>query len=194
MAASCSCENDTQTLKVNSPLTSAVNQVDLDPTETTQGEMSSEFLLLNTATHTVTKAKSVSFSDVTIRHYERILEINPAVTSGAAIGIGWRYNGGGTISVEDWEHRRSRSRRSAHELLLPRQVRDIMLEHELGYSQKEIAKATRIIRKVKDRRRVTVENLSQPGVAKLEQKVEKVSRAIKGLLRICRKTSRVAQE
>ena len=33
------------------------------------------------------------------------------MTSGAASGIGWRCNGGGSISVEEWEHRRSKDTR-----------------------------------------------------------------------------------
>ena len=37
------------------------------------------------------KGKSVDFSSVTIRHYERIVGDNPACVHGPPIGIGWKY-------------------------------------------------------------------------------------------------------
>jgi hypothetical protein len=45
--------------------------------------------------------EGVRFNTVQVRYYERILDINPAVTSGAAIGIGWRYKRGGHVSVNE---------------------------------------------------------------------------------------------
>ena len=126
--------------------------------------------------------KTVSFGEISLRLYERILDINPAVTSGAALGIGWRYKQGGTLPVEDWEFRRRYSRRSSNELILPRHVRETIFIEELGYSMKQVASATRSIRRCKERRRVTVENLNLPGVERLEERVENASRAIKGML------------
>jgi hypothetical protein len=61
---------------------------------------------------------------------------------------------------------------------MPRHVREGLLK-ELGYTQKDIAEATRIIRKAKDRRRTTLANLSSQG---MEEAVEMASRKVKGLL------------
>jgi hypothetical protein len=121
--------------------------------------------------------EGVRFNTVRVRYYERILDINPAVTSGAAIGIGWRYKRGGQVSVDEWELQRGDLRRSKG-LVMPRHVREGLLK-ELGYTQKDIAEATRIIRKAKDRRRTTLANLSSQG---MEEAVETASRKVKGLL------------
>jgi hypothetical protein len=121
--------------------------------------------------------EGVRFNTVRVRYYERILDINPAVTSGAAIGIGWRYKRGGQVSVDEWELQRGDLRRSKG-LVMPRHVREGLLK-ELGYTQKDIAEATRIIRKAKDRRKTTIASLSSQG---MEEAVETASRKVKGLL------------
>lgn len=122
----------------------------------------------------------VSFSYVQVRYYERILEINPAVTSGPAIGIGWKFRRGGQMDVEDWELQRGGPGRRNNELILPREVRERILK-DVGYDQKQIAEAVRIIRKAKDRRRVTVQNLGGNTEA-MEETVEAASRRIMGIL------------
>jgi hypothetical protein len=121
--------------------------------------------------------KGVRFNIVQVRYYERILDINPAVTSGAAIGIGWRYKRGGHVSVNEWELQRGDLRRSK-DLIMPRHLRQGLLK-EIGYTQKDIAEATRIIRKAKDRRKTTIANLSSQG---MEEAVEMATRKVKGLL------------
>jgi hypothetical protein len=122
----------------------------------------------------------VSFSHVQVRYYERILEINPAVTSGPAVGIGWKFKRGGSLHVDDWELQRGGNLRRSTELLIPRPMREKMLKNA-GYDQKQIAEAVRIIRKAKDRRKVTVQNLGA-GTETMEETVEAASRRIKGLL------------
>ena len=124
------------------------------------------------------KQSGVSFSTVQVRYYEQILDINPAVSNGAAVGLGWRYKKGSKSTVEEWEMQRIAGTRSAHELVMPRHVREVMLK-ELGYEQKDIAVATRMILKAKNQRKVTVQNLGVQGV---EQAVEEASRRVKGLL------------
>ncbi|KAG7360218.1 hypothetical protein IV203_035317 [Nitzschia inconspicua] len=122
-------------------------------------------------------ASKVSFNNVQVRYYERILEINPAVTSGAAIGIGWRYKRGGSLSIDEWEHRRGQLRRP-NELLLPKNVRESMLK-DLGYSQQDIAAAIRHILKSKNRRKQTVDNL---GAEPMEEVVESARRRVMSIL------------
>lgn len=126
--------------------------------------------------------RKVRFDTIQIRYYERILEINPAVTDGPAIGIGWRYKRGGTLSVKDWELRHQ-SPQEAKDLLLSRDVRINMLR-EMGYQQSDIANATRMILKAKHRRQVTVQNL---GVQNMEEVLENGTRKFKGLFRFSKK-------
>ncbi|KAL3907570.1 MAG: hypothetical protein SGILL_008818 [Bacillariaceae sp.] len=124
----------------------------------------------------------VSFDTVDIRYYERILDINPAVTNGAAIGIGWRYKRGGRHPVEEWESKRG-AHRPANDLLLPRHVREALLK-DLGYSQADIAAAVRVIFKAKNKRKQTVQNLNAESV---EEVVESAARRVKNILSLGKK-------
>ena len=119
----------------------------------------------------------VSFDSVDIRYYERILDINPAVTNGAAIGIGWRYKRGGRHPVDEWESKRGASR-PANDLVLPRHVREALLK-DLGYSQQDIAAAVRVIFKAKNKRKQTVQNL---GAESVELVVESAAMKVKNIL------------
>jgi len=125
------------------------------------------------------KGTSVGFLSVQVREYERILEFNPAVTSGAAIGIGWRYQEEFTIPIDDWEQQKDEvGVRTGRELIIPRSIRENMLKHN-GYSQKEIANSTRIILKIKNQRKTTIHNLNaQP----MEEALEGTKKRIKGIL------------
>ena len=120
---------------------------------------------------------SVSFDCVRVRYYERIIDINPAVTNGAAVGIGWRYKRGGQFDIEEWESNRMNTRTSK-ELILPKHVRENMLK-DLGYTQADIAAAVRVILKTKNKRRQTVQNL---GAESMEEAVESASRRVKSIL------------
>ena len=121
---------------------------------------------------------NVSFSDVQVRYYERILEENPSVQSGPAIGIGWRYRKGGTEPVDAWESKRGGRPRRSNELVLSRLERERILK-EVGYTAKDIAAAVRQIRKLKDKRKQTVNNL---GAAGMEEAVESARQKMKLLL------------
>lgn len=136
-------------------------------------------------------SSKVSFSYVQVRYYERILEINPAVTNGPAIGIGWRFKRGRKIGVDEWEHQRENFGREGSELILPRPLRERIL-YDVGYNQKQIAQAIRVIRRAKERRKVTVQNLGSAGDA-LEETLERASRRIKSLLSFGRKKGLVAR-
>ena len=124
------------------------------------------------------KGKKVSFAIVQIRYYERILDINPSVTAGPAIAIGWRYKSGGKLAIEDWEMRKGDNLRRANELLLPKHVREAMLK-EVGFTQRDIAEAVRVIIKAKNKRKQTVQNL---GAEAMEEAIELAARRVKGIL------------
>lgn len=121
--------------------------------------------------------KRVSFSEVNLRYYERILTDNPAVQSGPAIGIGWRYKRAGSFEVDWFEQGRGMSR-SSEQLVLSRQKREkILLDN--GFTQKEIAEMVRQIVKVKNQRKTTINNLSAQGV---EEAVESAKKKVGRLL------------
>eukprot|EP00339_Tiarina_fusa_P026306 CAMPEP_0117045928 /NCGR_PEP_ID=MMETSP0472-20121206/31770_1 /TAXON_ID=693140 ORGANISM="Tiarina fusus, Strain LIS" /NCGR_SAMPLE_ID=MMETSP0472 /ASSEMBLY_ACC=CAM_ASM_000603 /LENGTH=579 /DNA_ID=CAMNT_0004758111 /DNA_START=81 /DNA_END=1820 /DNA_ORIENTATION=- len=123
--------------------------------------------------------KEVRFNYVQVRYYERILDNNPAVSSGAAVAIGWRYKRGRRLTVEDWELQNPyEDRISLTPSVLSRQERERILK-EWGYKQKDIATATRSILKAKNERKVTVQNL---GGQRMEEAVENTARCVKGLL------------
>jgi hypothetical protein len=137
--------------------------------------------MANTTTESSGKQKhTVNFSHVGVRYYERVLEINPAVTNGPAIGIGWRYKRGGDILVDDWEAQRAGMARSSNDLILARPAREAILI-QAGYTQKQIVEALRIIRKAKDRRKVTAQNLGT-GAEAMEETIEAAARRFIGLL------------
>ena len=125
--------------------------------------------------------RKVSWNQVEVRYYERIVTDNPAVQSGPAIGIGWRYKRGGRVDVDYWEQSRGPQRQSA-ELVVPRHIRERVLR-EAGVTQREIAEMVRTVLKVKNQRKQTVNNLSASGV---EEAVEKARRRFTRLLTLGR--------
>mmetsp|Transcript_44376 Transcript_44376/g.93197 ORF Transcript_44376/g.93197 Transcript_44376/m.93197 type:complete len:213 (+) Transcript_44376:1-639(+) len=113
--------------------------------------------------------RSVSFTNVSIREYERILGDNPSVTSGPPIGIGWRHAPDlSLLSIDDYEMAKSEPRPST-EFLLDQPSREYMLEEHANISHQEMAAALKAIRKEKAQRLNTVVNLN---MQKTEEKVE----------------------
>lgn len=127
------------------------------------------------------KKRSVSFCEVKVRNYERILEVNPSVTSGPALGIGWNYSPeeDEIFSLENFEETREHFRRhSMKDLALPRCERESILQ-SLGYTQKEIAGSVRTIIRLKNQRKQTIHNLHASSV---EEFVEMATRKVKRVL------------
>ena len=126
------------------------------------------------------KKRSVSFCEVKVRNYERILEFNPSVTSGPAVGIGWNYSPEDQIfSLENFEESREFSRcNSVDELALPRDKREDLLRN-WGFTQREIAFSVRSILRSKNQRKQTVQNLH---AASMEEFMEKATRKMKNVL------------
>mmetsp|Transcript_20201 Transcript_20201/g.56167 ORF Transcript_20201/g.56167 Transcript_20201/m.56167 type:complete len:394 (+) Transcript_20201:133-1314(+) len=127
------------------------------------------------------KKRSVSFCAVQVRNYERVLELNPSVTSGPALGIGWNYSPeeDEIFSLENFEDSREHSRRhSMKDLALPRWEREDILR-SLGYTERQIAGSVRTIIRVKNQRKQTIHNLH---VSSMEEFVEKATRKMKRVL------------
>lgn len=154
---------------------SKLTDISSETTGTTKSSVS------RTSSHHSKKNRSVRFCEVRIRNYERILEFNPSVTSGPAVGIGWRY------SVEDDENipldifedtREYHRRTSTKDLTLSRMDRENLLRN-LGYTQKEIALSVRTILRLKNQRKQTIQNLH---ASTMEEFVEKAARKMKRVL------------
>jgi hypothetical protein len=126
--------------------------------------------------------KNLSWDQVEVRYYERILSDNPSVQSGAALGIGWKFKRGGRMDVATWEKARGPQRQSG-ELVMPRHVRERLLR-EAGVSQREMADMVRATLKVKNQRKQTVNNLAGAGV---EEAVENVRKSFTRILTLRRK-------
>lgn len=120
----------------------------------------------------------VSFSNVEVRQYERILGDNPAVSCGPPISIGWNYLEERTVRVpiDDYEYYHCGYHDDC-EMILSREERAEMLL-DLGFDQKEIARSVRINYKLKRNRRQTVNNLS---VMPIEEAVESAKKSVSRL-------------
>lgn len=121
--------------------------------------------------------KSLSFSTVTIRDYERILTENPATIRGVSIGVGWRYTQRPLSTLDKFEATRG-PRRPSGALVVGPQAREDML-FAMGYTKKEMAVALRSINKSRNQRRQTVQNLK---AEKVEEAFEGAGKKVKGFL------------
>ena len=125
------------------------------------------------------KTPRVAFGEVQVRNYPTILTINPAVTSGPAIGLGWTYDAkkDETYTLDEYETAREGHRQD--DILLSRNDRENLLL-ELGYSQKDLADSIRKTIRVKNQRKQTVQNLN---VSPVEEFLEKTTRRVKRILK-----------
>jgi hypothetical protein len=124
----------------------------------------------------------VSFGQVTVRHYERIMCDNPATTTGPSIGIGWNYVTKHITDINDFERSRTRAPKRGSALVMNRPQREKIIRH-LGYCDKDIAAVVRELNKRRFQRRQTVNNL---GAFKMEEAVELAKRKVKHMLFLTR--------
>ena len=111
--------------------------------------------------------KSLQFSTVSIRVYDRILTENPSTIQGPSIGIGWRFQQIPTMDLNAYELERGEPR-PAPQLVLTREQREAILSAQ-GVSAAEIAAGVRSNNKARQQRRQTVQNLK---AIKVEEAVE----------------------
>ena len=124
--------------------------------------------------------RNVSFAQVNIREYERIMGDNPSVTCGPPLSLGWRYvPETTTISIDDYEEGKGSPRQSS-EFLVPKVVRERLLKEHADVSRREMVAAVRSIQKEKSKRQQTVVNLP---MQKTEERVEGAKRKIKKILK-----------
>ncbi|KAL7518740.1 hypothetical protein ACHAWX_003550 [Stephanocyclus meneghinianus] len=123
---------------------------------------------------------SITFGQVCIREYERVLGDNPSVTSGPPLSIGWRYASQPIqIDVDAFEAGKGFPR-SSSEYLVPKAVREKILREHADASRRDLAHAVRNINRQKQQRRKTVVNLA---LAPAEEKIEKVKRSVQKVLK-----------
>jgi hypothetical protein len=126
------------------------------------------------------KQSLVVFDSVHVRYYEPAIDINPSVSSGPAVGLSWKVQNEVKTSVNAWQAEREGKIRRNKELLIPRRVRqDMLIDH--GYTQKDIAEATRSIVAAKNQRRQTIQNLKYDSLEEL------VGKAVRSILKFRRK-------
>ncbi|CAJ1946310.1 unnamed protein product [Cylindrotheca closterium] len=130
------------------------------------------------STKTGPKRKSVRFTDIQIRDYERTVGDNPSCSSGPPICIGWAHGQTRFVNIDSYEHSRS-ARRTQRKLVLNRQNREALLAY-WAVPVNEIVEAIRGNVRVKNQRRQTVTNLGK--VEKLEEAFESAARKLKKTL------------
>ena len=120
-----------------------------------------------------TSGKTLGFSTVSIRFYERILTENPSTILGPSIGIGWTFEEKPSIDLNAYESERGEPLPS-WKLVLNREQRESLLIG-LGVSAAEIAAGVRRNNKARQQRRQTVQNLK---AFKVEEALEGVKKKI----------------
>ncbi|KAL3792939.1 hypothetical protein ACHAW5_006846 [Stephanodiscus triporus] len=126
------------------------------------------------------RGRKISFVEVKIREYERVLGDNPSVTSGPPLSIGWRHSPTPLImSLDDYESGKG-SPRSSSEYLVPKLVREAMLREHADVTRRDMVNAVRSVQKEKAQRRKTVVNL---GMAATEERIEGVRRKMSTILK-----------
>jgi hypothetical protein len=124
--------------------------------------------------------RSVSFDQVEFREYERALGDHPGVSSGAPLAIGWRYSETVALPVDKYEEFKPEAR-TKEELLVPAQVRELMLRKQASVSSSALQKAVKEVNIAKNQRRRTVAMLDKQGLREIVETVErKLKRFITG--------------
>ena len=129
---------------------------------------------------TALRRSTITFGQVNIREYERVLGDNPSVTSGPPLSIGWRYSPSTlNMSIDDYEENKG-SPRTSSEYLVPKSIRVATLKEHADIPHREMVNAVRDIQKTKSQRRKTVVNLS---MASTEELIEGAKIKVKSILR-----------
>lgn len=124
-----------------------------------------------------TTKKSLTFSTVSIRHYQRIMTENPATNRGVSIGIGWRYVQQPEVSLDRYEGQHDPLRRTCCCLVKSQAERDELLLG-LGYTRPQLAATLRRITKFRNQRRQTLANLK---AEKIEETFQDAGKRVKRL-------------
>lgn len=98
--------------------------------------------------------KKVRFHAILIREHSRDVDLNPSVSSGPAVGLGWSFRDHPAYDLITFEENRP-PRRTRAEFQLPRNIREKILE-ELGVSRHEVVAAIRSINVARRQRQASL--------------------------------------
>jgi len=145
-------------------------------------------------------SRSVSFSNLEIRTYETILGDNPSCSAGPSLSIGWRYDPNhDSISIDDYEAHQARINGlppgstyacRPEELVLHRSEREEILLSS-GYTRQDFVESIRSMKKIKSKRRQTVNNLP---VMYFEERVESAKRTLRRFFKRTQRTRHIYED
>jgi len=145
-------------------------------------------------------SRSVSFSNLEIRTYETILGDNPSCSGGPSLSIGWRYDPNhDSISIDDYEAHQARINGlppgstyacRPEELVLHRSEREEILLSS-GYTRQDFVESIRSMKKIKSKRRQTVNNLP---VMYFEERVESANRTLRRFFKRTQRTRHIYED
>lgn len=123
-------------------------------------------------------ARSVKFSTIEIRKYNRILGDNPACTSGPPTQLDWGYTSLPSKTLDEYEDNRL-PRRTRRHLALTSITRRNSMYYHFGYTHEEIDKAAEGIKKFRKQRDITKSLRTNGHKEKTQEAVQNVTRRIK---------------
>lgn len=106
---------------------------------------------------TVSVSSHVTFDNITVRGYDRVIGDNPACSSGCPISIGWGYSSEITVPFEDYESYRPKSRTKS-QMHIPPSSRIGILQ-DWDFSLSSIVKASREVEKDRNQRLKTTRSV-----------------------------------
>ena len=111
------------------------------------------------ATTNKTRVKrNVSYGNVKVREYERIIGDNPGCSSGAPIGIGWNYHSAEETGLDDHQHQRNERNDSSPAVPLTSDERKNMLKL-WSYSSGDIEESQHKVSRIRSQRDESNESL-----------------------------------
>ncbi|KAG7367279.1 hypothetical protein IV203_029950 [Nitzschia inconspicua] len=102
------------------------------------------------------KRGRVAFTNIQIRKYFMILGDNPSTPIGPPLSLGWEYEVLPTMNITDFESFRLRSRRFQTNHLILSHYRRVEIVQRIGYTQEEVAKVEKEMKKIQTQRKITM--------------------------------------
>lgn len=120
--------------------------------------------------------KSLQFTTIEIRKYNRTLGDHPSCSDGPPVQLDWEYTIEPKTDIDEYEKNRL-PRRSRRHLALTSITRRNSMYYHFGYTHDEIDKATESVKKIKKQRNVTKK--LGTSIEKTQEVVQNVTRRIK---------------
>lgn len=125
--------------------------------------------------------RSISFTNINVREYERTVGDHPCVTSGPPLTLGWKYDEIAGLNLDEYEE--GKIIRTREELQMPPRHRQSLLKEAMATeNHHEIRKAVLEVQKTKADRSKTVAMLEIQTLEETAQAAKrKVTRFLKGV-------------